>query len=88
MFAVFHHFPQWTWNSLPKTLTNAPHMTLTCTLNDPLMDVPYSDVDTLDGDVGENNDTYQSSTTQPIPTKTTEGAQVYRLQKQVEETLG
>ena len=28
MFAIFHHFPQWTWNSLPKSLTNASHMTL------------------------------------------------------------
>ena len=29
-----------------------------------------------------------SNTTQSIPVKTTEGAQVYRLQKQVEEMLG
>ena len=39
----------------------------------------------LDDDAGQNNDTY---TTQPIPAKTTEGLQVYRLQKQIEETLG
>ena len=38
------------------------------------------------GDTSEDNGV--PTPTQPIPTKTTEGAQVYRLQKQVEEILG
>ena len=89
MFAIFHHFPQWTWKSLPKTLTNAPHMTLSC--SHPLIpshtEKSHSDADELYvhvDDTGEDN----VSPTQPIPTKTTDGAQVYRLQKQVEELLG
>ena len=28
MFAIFRHFPQWSWDNLPNTLTNSPHMTL------------------------------------------------------------
>ena len=48
-------------------------MTLTYTLNGPVppspTDIPYSDDDKLDCDAGEDNVTYQSSTTQPIPTK-------------------
>ncbi len=91
MFAVFHHFPQWTWKSLPKTLTNAPHMTLSC--SHPLVS---SHTQTLHSDDNElyihvddtGEDSVTPTVTQPIPTKTTDGAQVYRLQKQVEELLG
>jgi len=28
MFAVFYHYPQWSWDSLPKELTCSSHMTL------------------------------------------------------------
>ena len=28
MFAVIHHYPTWTWESLPLELTNSPHMVL------------------------------------------------------------
>ena len=34
MFPVFHHFPKWSWDNLPKALTNSPHMTLDQNLTD------------------------------------------------------
>ena len=80
MFAIFHHFPQWSWDNLPNTLTNSHHMTLDhdltnssehgCTI--------YSDNE-QEADHGVEVSacsSTSSNTTQYIPVKTTEGAQV------------
>ena len=96
MFAVFHHFPKWSWDDLPKALTNSPHMTLDQNLTDASED-SFTPTCTLYGDneqeLGNSEEINacsfpSSNTTQAIPAKITEGAQVYRLQKQLEEVLG
>ena len=67
-------------------------MTLTHTHKDSLTPSQtatlYSNHDKLEFDDSEHTRVTTPNTTQAIPAKTTEGAQVYRLQKQVEEILG
>lgn len=79
MFAIFHHYTQWSWDSLPKELTESIHMTLdTPTCMDDVMSSNDTDVITQEC----------SERTQAIPVHSTQGTQIYRLQKQIEEILG
>ena len=79
MFAIFHHYTQWSWNSLPKELTESVHMTLdTPTCMDNVMSSNDADIITQEC----------SEMTQEIPVHSTQGTQIYRLQKQIEEILG
>lgn len=74
-FAIFHHYPKWSWKDLPKTLTESSHMVL---------DDVTTNVAT-ECDIEMNDSTTQHS--QEIPRPVTTGARLYRLQKQIEETL-
>ena len=84
MFAIFHHYPEWSWDDLPKELTNSSHMTLdqqaiaqleNCTA---ICNAGMSEDD--------NSEVFLPSpatttTTGLLPSKTSEGKQVHRLQK-------
>ena len=37
-FAIFYHYPKWSWNDLPKTLTDSTHMILD-NVNEPSIDI-------------------------------------------------
>ena len=87
MFAVFNNFPQWSWDDLPKKLTNSTHMTLD---QQAIAQVENS---TGSCSVEMSEEVFPPSPATPtttglLPTKTTEGKQVYRLQKSIEESLG
>ena len=76
---MFHHYAQWSWDSLPKELTESVHMTLdTPTYMDDVMSSNDADIITQEC----------SERTQAIPVHSTQGTQIYRLQKQIEEILG
>lgn len=79
MFAIFHHYTQWSWDSLPKELTESVHMTLDTPI---CMDdaVSSNDTDIIMQEYAERS--------QAIPVHSTQGTQIYRLQKQIEEVLG
>lgn len=85
MFAIFHYHSAWKWSNLPKSLTEASHMSLDiqCTSHD-------YDLDVINNFCDENTDisptTISESTN--IPVHRTTGTQIYRLQKQIEEVLG
>ena len=92
MFAVFHHYPKWTWDDLPKELTNSTHMTLdqqaiaeeeNCTA---ICNARTNEDD--DNSEGFLPSLTTSTATGLIPSKTSEGKQVYRLQKSIEEAVG
>ena len=77
LFAIFHHFPKWSWEDLPTTLTEAAHMILDS--------VTECSTDQVTGEVDmEVPDPHSQG--QQIPRPVTNGAQIYRLQKQIEET--
>ena len=78
-FAILQHYPQWSWESLPKDLTESVHMTL----DNP---VCKDDQEVSNHDDHDLNILVEES--QTIPVHSTPGAQVYRLQKQIEEALG
>ena len=49
MFAIFHHYTQWSWDNLPKELTESVHMTLdtpTC-MDDTMSSNNATDINTL-----------------------------------------
>lgn len=76
-FAVFHHFPTWSWNDLPKCLTESSHVTLD--------EISGTGVDT---DMGCTNTTHVGDTSEELPDqKKTSAAQIYKLQKQIEDTV-
>lgn len=79
MFAIFQNYPQWSWESLPKNLTESVHMTLDNPICKDDQEVSNHDDHDLNIPVEES---------QTIPVHSTPGAQVYRLQKQIEEALG
>ena len=92
MFAIFHYYPKWSWNDLPVALTNSPHLTLdhvtTAQIEHRLVPEIYSEAveDVLVSTSLESPSTVQATT--PLPIKSTDGRQVYKLQKNIEETLG
>jgi hypothetical protein len=76
MFAIFHHYTQWSWDSLPKELTESIHMTLdTPTCMDDVM--TSNDTDVITQECSER--------TQAIPKHSTPGTQIYRLQNKLEK---
>ena len=84
MFAILHHHHlTWKWSNLPKSLTEAPHMSLDvqCTLRDFNWEINNCD---------DNADIPPTTTdvSTKIPVHGTTGTQIYRLQKQIEEVLG
>lgn len=81
MFAIFHHYnSKWKWSDLPKSLIDAPHMSLDiqCTSHNDEY-ITYNDDSTDTSNI--------PSTSNDIPVSRTNGKQVYRLQKQIEEAL-
>ena len=79
MFAIFHHYTQWSWDNLPKELTESVHMTL---------DTPTCMDDAMSSNDTDINTQEYTERSEAIPVHTTQGTQIYRLQKQIEEVLG
>ena len=79
MFAIFHHYTQWNWDNLPKELTESVHMTL---------DTPMCVDDAVSSNDTDINIQECSEASEAIPVHTTQGTQIYRLQKQIEAVLG
>lgn len=78
MFAIFHHYTQWSWDNLPNKLTESVHMTLdtpTC-MDD---STSFNDTDMNTRDCAE--------TSEVIPVHTTQGTQIYRLRLTAEPNL-
>ena len=76
MFAIFHHhYSVWRWPDVPKSLTDAPHMSLDiqCTLHDYDLDVNNVCDDNTDIHVPPT-DTNESTN---IPIHRTTGTQIY-----------
>ncbi len=78
-FAIFHHYPSWSWNDLPASLTESNHMVL-----DTISEPPTNDISTNSPLVTVTT----NSNSQELPGKTKTTANViYRLQKNIEETV-
>ena len=81
-FAIFHHFPTWGWKDLPPTLTESPHM---------LLDSSITEIerftDSIEVDEDESSVSNAQSTTQSLPLKNPQGRNIYKLQKQIEDSL-
>lgn len=78
-FAVFHHYPTWSWNDLPSSLTEANHMIL-----DRISEEPTTN------DISTNSPlvTVTTSTTQNLPEKKkTTAHMIYGLQKKLRRQL-
>ena len=96
MFAIFHHYPSWSWDDLPATLTSSSHLTLDHEASTEVQYKLTSKIYNETGmfhDVAETNASLESpytptQPTTPLPIRTSDGRQVYRLQKNIEETLG
>ncbi len=97
MFAIFHHFPKWSWNDLPLELTDAAHMLLdthaTCAVpNQPPTERACDVHESFNDGVDEPNSQSPNPSSTPagglIPPRTTHGRQIYSLQKKLEDTLG
>lgn len=78
MFAIFHHHNEWQWSSLPEELTNAPHLILDTSAT------KFAEPVQTECDYLTDSPTISSQ----IPSHTTDGRKLYRLQKEVEEALG
>ena len=64
MFAIFHHFTQWSWDNLPKELTESVHMTL---------DTSTHTDDAVSSNDTDNNTQECTERTEAIPVHTTHG---------------
>ena len=96
-FAIFHHYPTWSWNDLLATLTyiTSSHLTLeheTTTQVQQELTPKISNETGMFQDVNEASVSLDTSstlpTTTPLPIQTSDGRQVYRLQKKIEQTFG
>ena len=95
MFAIFYHYPTWSWHNLPPELTKSAHMVLdtdtTCAVDHHLV-TAFCEGETF------NDSTHKTSalppespsvpSSGPLPPRNTHGKQLYSLQKKLEETLG
>ena len=95
MFAIFHHYPTWSWDDLPATVTTSSHLTLdheTTTQVQQGLTPKICNETEMFQDVNEASVSLDTSstppTTTPLPIRICDGRQVYRLQKKIEETLG
>ena len=89
MFAVFYHYPQWSWDSLPKELTCSSHMTLDHQATSQMeCDAEVRENESDDQDRVHTCSSATPSTTGQLPRKLSDGKRVYRLQKSIEEALG
>ena len=101
MFAIFHHYRSWSWDDLPATPTNSSHLTLdheTSTEVQHKLTTKIYNGTGMFHNVAEANPSLESPSTPtpftptppttPLPIQTSDGRQVYRLRKNIEETLG
>jgi len=89
MFAVFQHY-NWSWHDLPDDLKNSSHMTLD---NHVICDIDHQrscDTEPLMNESPNSMavDIPSVATSNELPCKSSEGKQVYKLQKALEEALG
>ena len=82
MFAVIHHYPTWTWESLPLELTNSPHMVLDASAIDSVLHTEPPESTSF------STDNATSSSAEFIPTTTSHGRQLHSMQKKMEDVLG
>ena len=93
MFAVFHHYPAWTWNNLPLQLTESAHMLLDADATGVLYHQSLTEAFSVEDEAINDNTCAQLQsagpcTSGPIPPSTTQGKKLYSLQKRLEESLG
>ena len=90
MFAIFHHYPKWSWDDLPSDLTNSSHMTLDqqaiAQVEDSTM-IGTTDMNDHDNSEERLSSPGTPTTTGLLPSKTSEGKQLYRLQKALKKHL-
>ena len=88
MFAVFDHYPLWTWHHLPASLTESPYMKL-----DDIHSTAEREFTTAgDGTDNQSADVNElvpaaEECTQEIPVPTTAGNQIYTMQRKARDAL-
>ena len=87
VFAILFHFPEWTWDDLPTSLTESSHMLLDSEVakEDGDLDLPLT---VSECDFVNDQDSHESQlTTNPLPVTQSNAKHIYSLQKKLEEAL-
>ena len=84
MFAIFHHFTEWSWNNLPSRLVNAEHLTL----DTEIISSAIANTTPVECDEDIVSEHQMTSETESIPVPKSTEKVIYGLQKKIEDVLG
>ena len=84
IFAILFHYPEWTWDDLPTSLTKSSHMLLDADATK-IADLPEAAFE--NDNMSDPEPRESQMTTNPLPVRQTEAKHIYSLQKQLEEAL-